>query len=172
MRIAIASDSHENYHHLEWFLKECAERKIDTCVFLGDSINPGFTRQFAESMPHLYWVWGNNDGDKLAMARALFDNKHHVAKQSFDELELDGKRVFATHYPVLAKNAAKSRDYDAAFYGHDHVKHEERIGDTLFVNPGELSGQKTGIVTFYVWDTETNTGEFVQNTKPQLTRDI
>lgn len=167
MKIAIASDLHENYKHKEWFIDECTKRGISRVLFLGDAINPGLISQLATSGLSLHFVWGNNDGDAVKTVKILLENNHSVSDYCFDELSEDGKKVFVTHYPLLGENAAKSGKYDAVFYGHNHQKHEEHVDKTLLVNPGELSGHLSGTVSFYVWDTELNTGEFILHPNPQ-----
>jgi uncharacterized protein len=81
---------------------------------------------------------------------------------NFDVLEIGDRKVFLSHYPLIAKSMAKSGDYDAVFYGHDHLKHKERIGDCLLLNPGEIGAYKTGKSTFAVYDAETNDAEIVE----------
>ncbi len=157
MKIAIASDLHDNTQQLEWFLKECQKREITHCYFLGDLIRPTLAKKLFEQL-QTHYIFGNNDGDKVRILKFQTTNTT-IANDCFDEIT--DQHVFLTHYPLLARNAAESGRYKAVFYGHDHQKHEEHIGDCLLVNPGELAGHLTGIVSFYVWDQTTNTGEFI-----------
>jgi len=60
---------------------------------------------------------------------------------------------------------AKSGDYDAVFYGHNHIKNKERIADCLVLNPGEISAHKTGEATFAIYDTKTNDAEIFSLSK-------
>ena len=76
-------------------------------------------------------------------------------------VSVGGRKVALTHYPFYAQALARTRDYDAVFSGHTHERHEERIGDTLWVNPGEILGWK-GPASCVVWDTEANTAEFLE----------
>lgn len=57
---------------------------------------------------------------------------------------------------------AKSGEYDAVFYGHNHLKNKEKIGNCLVVNPGEIGAYKTGIATFAVYDTEMNDADIIE----------
>ncbi len=159
MKIAIASDLHDHQEHLTWFLEECKKRNITQCYFLGDMIRPTLAKVLFQSLK-THFIFGNNDGDHVRTMRfATPETK--IADYCFDELTVNEKQVFLTHYPLLAENAARSGKYDAVFYGHDHTKHEERLDKTLLVNPGELAGFVTGIISFYVWDTHNNVGEFI-----------
>ena len=61
-------------------------------------------------------------------------------------LTFDGARIAVTHYPFYAEALAQTGDYRAVFSGHTHVQHDERIGDCLWLNPGEAknpNGLKT-----------------------------
>jgi hypothetical protein len=48
--------------------------------------------------------------------------------------------VALTHYPEVARALAASGLYDLVCYGHDHTAHEERLGNTVLLNPGEVMG--------------------------------
>lgn len=63
--------------------------------------------------------------------------------------------------PSTEAQLARTGDYDAVFSGHTHERHEERFGDALWVNPGEILGWK-GAPTLYLWDMEENDGRFVE----------
>ena len=61
-----------------------------------------------------------------------------VANTVFDFKDIDGKQFFLSHYNDLAKPMAQSGLYDVVCYGHNHLRHEERIGNTLLLNPGAI----------------------------------
>ena len=65
-----------------------------------------------------------------------------------------------------ARGFVASGQCDAAFFGHTHEFYEERIGDALVLNPGELLGLK-GRPSFCVYDTETRQYERIEfDTRP------
>jgi predicted phosphodiesterase len=68
-------------------------------------------------------------------------------------LELDGLRIGVNHYPEIARDMAHAGRYDLVCYGHDHTANEERIGETLLLNPGELLGLK-GRSSIAIFDTQ------------------
>lgn len=80
----------------------------------------------------------------------------------FDTVEFDNRKIFLSHYPMLAMPMAKSGDFDAVFYGHNHLKHMEKVGDCLVLNPGEIAAYKTGIASYAVYDTDTNSAEIFE----------
>ena len=72
----------------------------------------------------------------------------------FAELELGGRVIAATHYPAIAAGLAASDRYDLVCFGHSHRVTEERVGDTLLINPGEVMG-RFGRSTYVLYDTDT-----------------
>ena len=53
-----------------------------------------------------------------------------------------------------------SGDYRAVFSGHTHEVHEERFGDSLWVNPGEILGWR-GAPTCAIYDTTAHAAEIL-----------
>lgn len=173
MKYAVFSDSHDNFYNLEQAMKLVKERGITTCFHLGDFCAPGAVRKMT-SYKELKWfcVWGNNEGAKAQIALEQRDNPNFdVAYESFRELEIEGKKIFLVHFPELARHAAKSGEYTAVFYGHDHKLHQEKLDNgTLLASPGEISGMATGQPTFGIWDSETNEFEIVNLTDFRVTK--
>lgn len=161
MKIAVISDIHENSHNLVLFLKEIPKHDIQSIVFLGDFINNGIAKALANAPVPVRAVWGNNDGGKVAIIKTSLTEGSNltVGLETFDFLEIDNRKIFLTHYPMLAKPMAKSGDFDAVFFGHDHLANQEKINDCLLLNPGEISAHITGLATFAVYDTTTNSAE-------------
>jgi len=163
MKIAIVSDVHENAHNLVVALEECQKLKVEKILFLGDFINNGVAKIFAASPIPTFAIRGNNDGDKVAITKtSLAEGSNlEVGFDVFDSLVIDEKRIFISHYPTLAKPMAKSWDFDAIFYGHDHKHNIDKINDCIIVNPWELGAHKFGKSSFAIYDTKTNTAEIV-----------
>ncbi len=164
MKIAVIADIHDNFHNLVSALKIIEQKQIKQIIFLGDFINNGIAKVLANFRIPVFAVWGNNDGDKFAITRTSLSQGSNltVSENIYDFLEFDGKKIFATHYPDIAKPMAKSGDYDVVFYAHNHLKNLDKVGDCLICNPGELSGHKTGQIGFAIYDTKSNQIEFVE----------
>jgi putative phosphoesterase len=158
MKIAIISDIHENSHNLVKALEFCHKYSVEKILCLGDLINPGIAKTLASGDVPVFSIWGNNDGDKVFITKISMapDSQLTVNDRTYAFLEEGGRKIFITHYPELAEPIAKSGDFDAVFYGHDHLKHQSRIGDCLVLNPGEISAHKTGEATFAIYDTDHN----------------
>jgi putative phosphoesterase len=163
MKVAVISDIHENFHNLAVFFQKIEGLEIEKIICLGDLINGGIAKILAKSKVPVFSLWGNNDGDKVAITKTSLakESNLEMSFETFDIVKLGERKIFLTHYPLLAKPMAKSGDFDAVFYGHNHQKNIEKIGECLVVNPGEISAHKTGMSTFAVYDTKKNSAEII-----------
>lgn len=153
MLVGVLSDIHDNLEALEAALGAFRARTIDTLLFLGDFCSPIPARALSDYPGTVHCVFGNGDGDRFAIRGvAEAEGSALVLHGEWAELELDGRAVALTHYPFYARALARTGDYDAVFSGHTHERHEERIGRTLWVNPGEVLGWR-GAPSVGVWDT-------------------
>lgn len=153
MKIAIVSDTHNNWTNfkkaIDWIKKE----KIQLILHCGDI----------------------NSREIINDAQKLFNGEIKYVKGNADygleipdkmEIELENKKIAFAHFPSEAKKMAQSQNpstgsgqrYDVVFYGHTHRPWEEKIGDCRFINPGELAGQFYK-PSFAVYDTSTDTLE-------------
>src|SRR3989338_5607025 len=109
MKIAVISDIHENFHNLVLFLKEIKKYDVQKIIFLGDFMNNGIAKLLSNADIPVISIWGNNDGDKVAITKtALSENSNlTVGFDTFDFLEIGNRKIFITHYPLLAKPMAK-----------------------------------------------------------------
>lgn len=159
--VGVLSDIHDNLTKLERALAIFRERSIGTLFFLGDFCSPIPSRVLGGYPGTVHCVFGNGDGDRFAVQAAASTGKSAlVLHGEWAEVEVGGRRAALTHYPFYARALARTGDYDAVFHGHTHQPTEERIGNTLLVNPGEVMGWQ-GAPSVAVWDTETNTVTFV-----------
>jgi len=163
MKIAIISDIHDNMHNLKLAYQKAKELGAEQIICLGDFINPGVPKFLAKSEIPVFSIWGNNDGEKCLIMRVALEKGSNltISDKIYDFLEIDGRKIFMTHFGDLAEPMAKSGEYDVVFHGHTHEKSENKIGDCLLVNPGELSSHKTGVASFSLYNTEDNTAEIV-----------
>jgi hypothetical protein len=159
MKVAILSDVHDNIWKLETLL---AGLKADVLLFCGDFCAPFTLAQIAEGFSGpVHVVFGNNDGDKLLLARVASRFGHVALHGEFVELELEGRQVAVTHYPEIGRALARGGVYDLVCHGHSHERSVEQVGRTLRVNPGEVMG-RFGLSTYAVYDTAAGQAEIVQ----------
>ena len=71
------------------------------------------------------------------------------------EIEVEGKKIMFVHFPEIARAFASTGNYDAVFYGHNHVSKIERIGDTWLANPGSIMGRRVA-PSYAIYDTDSN----------------
>ncbi len=165
MKYAVLSDSHDNLPQLTKALEEMLKRNIIHGFHLGDFCAPWVLTEMVK-YEHIAWtcVFGNVDGEKFWTAD-MFKNHPRISilGEQFRELDISGKKIFLTHFPLLAENAADSGKYAAVFHGHTHKKRMENLQNgTLLANPGEILGYRSGISSFGVWDSDSNEFTFVE----------
>ncbi len=153
MKIVVLSDSHDNITNLDAALPTL--RSAEAIIHCGDLCSPFMIHRIGSGVGEIpvHIVWGNNEGDPWRIAKAANEYPSIILHGALAELVLGGLRVAVNHYPRIARGLAKSGDYDLVCYGHDHIAHEEWIGECLLFNPGELLGLK-GRSTLAVVDTD------------------
>jgi len=164
MKIAIISDIHDQSENLAWAVKKMQELKVDQVFALGDYSSPYIVERLGLVGVPVIAVWGNNDGDQVAMFKAVAEdpnNQIYFKKGNFAEIEYAGGKYFLTHYPLLAENAAMSGKYDAVFHGHTHRQRNEVINDTPIINPGKLANYPDNKISFAIYDSATKETEFI-----------
>jgi len=153
MKIGIISDSHDNI----WRLEEAIQYLItaDLVLHCGDLISPFMVHRLAKGLGNIpvHLVWGNNDGDKFTVSKIAEKYTNFTIHGEYFELEIDQIRIAINHYPEIARGLALSEQYDLVCYGHDHIPHQEQLGKTILVNPGEIMGMN-GSSTLAFFDTQ------------------
>jgi len=161
MKILVISDIHENFDNLSRVLEQIPKLWVEAIFCLWDLINWWIWRMIASQDIPTYLVWWNNDGTRVAITKRFLEanNGSVVSDECFDICQVWWRKIFLTHYPLLAEAVSKSWDYDAVFYGHDHKVYNNYQDNCLIFNPWEISAHKTQTCTFWVYNTETNTAE-------------
>jgi hypothetical protein len=145
MKIAIVSDTHNNWANfkkaIEWIKKE----EIRLILHCGDIQS----QEIIDDAKKLFdgdikFVKGNGDYD-LDLPEKM-------------KLEFNGKRIGIVHFPNEAKKMAQSEKFDLVFYGHTHRPWDEKIEECHMINPGELAGHFYK-PSFAVYDTVTESLE-------------
>lgn len=104
-----------------------AFKDVDYIIHAGDIGSHSLLWEL-ETIAPTFAVLGNNDWEIYGSA---------VTKVC--EVELDGVKIYVTHFPQEAKRAASSGKYDLVVHGHTHIPCDEMIGDCRFINPGSAS---------------------------------
>ncbi|MDZ7878639.1 MAG: YfcE family phosphodiesterase [Saprospiraceae bacterium] len=164
MKIGVISDIHENFHNLLLALNKLKTEGVEQILCLGDLMNAGIAKVLSIQPMPVYLIWGNNDGEKVDIVRTAFRKNSNlkVSLNVYDFLEFDKRKIFISHYDDLALPMATSGLYDAVFFGHNHIKSFEKIGNCIVANPGEIAASKTGKATLLIYETTDNTVQFFE----------
>lgn len=146
--IGIISDSHDNLTAIRKAVEFFNKKQVKAVLHAGDIISPFTVRAFKELNPKLYFVFGNNDGDKVTLTR-WFEEIGAVSCGDFGDLTIEGMHIALLHgtNEALVKALAGSGDFDVVVRGHTHDPGVRMIDGTPVINPGECSGVLSGKVT-------------------------
>jgi putative phosphoesterase len=161
MRIAVISDTHDNIWKLDVLLRGL--KGVDALIHCGDLCSPFMVKKIKEYVKNIpvHIVWGNNDGDKLALIEAGIDAPNINFHEDFANLKLDGLSVGVTHYKSFAVELSINESYDLILFGHTHEAEEKQMRRGLLVNPGEVMGLM-GRSTYAIIDTKSLQVEFIE----------
>ncbi|MDD3317750.1 MAG: metallophosphoesterase [Methanosarcina sp.] len=143
--IGIISDSHDNMNALWKAVEFFNERGVKVVLHAGDLISPFTARAFKELKPKLYFVFGNNDGDRVTLIKRL-EEIGATSCGDFGDLTIDGLHIALLHgtNEALVKAIAKSGEFDVVIRGHTHEPNIKIIEGVPVINPGESSGVLSG----------------------------
>ena len=140
MKIGVISDSHDNLSNIRKAVEVFSTNGVEALIHGGDFCSPFTMAEFkplADKGVKMHAVFGNNDGDRVLLARrgegfCTFADGSVV-------VTLGGKRIVILHYPDLAEDLFRLGAYDLVIYGHNHKIRVEGQGKKL-LNPGTASG--------------------------------
>ena len=164
MQVAIISDIHDHLVNFASLLKDLKQRRPDHLLVLWDFGAPGTVIKpllgLEISTNAIRW---NNDGE-VQMITVCFERASHatMSRKTYDRVELDGKKIFMTHYADLAEPMAQSGLYDLVCSGHDHLPFVKQLGNTIRVDPGAIMGNKNNQPTYAIYNTQTNQLEIIE----------
>lgn len=154
MIVAIMSDSHDNIWNLRKALDIVKQRNAKMIIHCGDFVAPFMLKELASLSIPVHGVFGNNDGDQFQLTRMSLTELTNISLHGLvGEIQADGVPIRFTHYGEMARLAASSGERQLVCYGHSHVYRQEKIGQTILLNPGEVMG-KDGNPGFCFFDTE------------------
>ena len=162
MKIGVLSDTHDNLANLRLAVQVFVGRGVGALIHAGDFCSPFTLQEFAPLVAggvRLHAVFGNNDGDRVMLARkgGDFCDFHDGAAV----VELDGRRVVVVHYPDLAPSLLASGAWDLVIHGHDHKVRVEG-GTRRLLDPGTCAGYLAPRATVAVVETADLSVEVVE----------
>lgn len=139
MKILIISDSHDNFPNLKKALILAKKEKAGTLIHCGDITAAATLKFIADNFSgKIYAILGNADNEKEKIIKMAPTGKLIKIFTETAEIEINGIKIAANHYPAEAKKLAATGKYDFVFYGHSHRPWVEIIGRTILANPGPL----------------------------------
>jgi uncharacterized protein len=154
MIIAVMSDSHDNIWNMRRAVSIIRDEGAGMIIHCGDFVAPFMLQELENAGIPVHGVFGNNDGDQYLMTKlSLTSLKNITLHGPVGEVDAGGFPVALTHQGIVGKGLASTGKYKMVCYGHSHVYLEERKGDTMLLNPGDLMG-KDGNPGFCLVDTE------------------
>ncbi len=159
MRIVIISDTHDNLSAVDKLSTYLSKLDAELMVHLGDYVSPFTLRKLLTTNVRFLGIFGNNDGDKVLMLKVL--GASGEIHEPPTEVNIDGLRVLMMHgygsrelTERFAHSLALSQHYDLIMFGHTHTPKIERVGNSVLLNPGALSGYLTEAPTLAFINTE------------------
>ncbi len=162
MKIGVLSDTHDNLANIRKAVDVFSKNGVEVILHCGDFCSP-FTlalfKPLVDRGAKMHAVFGNNDGDRLLLARrgeglCTFCDGARI-------LELGGRRVAMMHYPDLAADLLLAGTFDLVIHGHDHRARVEGAARKL-LNPGTCSGYLADRATVGLVDTDGLAVELVE----------
>jgi uncharacterized protein len=149
--IGIISDSHDNLNAIRKAVEFFNNNDVKAVLHAGDIVSPFTARAFKELKSKLYFVFGNNDGDKITLTR-WFEEIGATSCGDFGDLTIDGLHIALLHGTdeALVRALARSGDFDVIIRGHTHNPGVKVIKGIPVINPGECSGVLSGKATVAV----------------------
>lgn len=152
MKIGILADSHDHVPKIKQAVELFNAEGVALVIHAGDFVAP-FAVQALEGLNcRVVAVFGNNDGEKLGVAKR-FEAVGEVHAR-LAEVEIGGRKIGVVHENELVAPLAAGGTYDVVVYGHTHEVDVRREG-TLIINPGEVGGWLTGRCTVALLDLDT-----------------
>ncbi|HEX2306665.1 MAG TPA: metallophosphoesterase [Nitrososphaeraceae archaeon] len=170
MNIGIISDTHDDLLTLKNAIKTFNERKVSYVIHAGDYVFPGVVKEFKNFNGKLVGVLGNNDGEKLGLLKK-FQEIGGELQGEFGDLELGGIRIAIYHGTnnKLTEAIIASQKYDLVICGHTHLKRDDKIGNSLVLNPGcahrdfpDIDGKIETEPSIIIFNTSDKSYEFVR----------
>jgi uncharacterized protein len=151
--IAVISDSHDNIWNLRKAIQIMKGEHAEGIIHCGDFVAPFMLKELEAAEIPVHGVFGNNDGDQHLLTKLALTMLQNITIHGLiGKEDLGGKKICFTHYEEIAKGLGLSGDFDLVCFGHTHIYTQEKSGETILLNPGEIMG-KDGFPGFCLVDT-------------------
>jgi len=146
MKLGIISDIHDDIKNLKKAINIFSIEKVSLVCFCGDLVSPNTLEAFKSFQVPVKAVFGNMDKSRQAILNKIQELDLNLEYPPGENLawkfNFKGRRIafFHGHYQDMVKTLVEPGIYDFVFTGHTHQEKIEKIGNTLWVNPGAVCG--------------------------------
>ena len=155
MKLGLIADTHDNVPMVKKAVELFNRENVDRVLHAGDYVAPFAVKPFLSLKGAFKGVWGNNDGDKIALDRMI---QGKIGESPGIELYGE-KKILLGHFFETLEALISSQEYSLIVYGHTHQAEIRNEGKTLVVNPGECGGWLYGKSTVALADLEEQKAE-------------
>ena len=146
MLIGVISDTHDNLTKLDRAVSFFNKQNVSFVLHAGDYVAPFSVARLSKLACDWRGVFGNNDGDREALARA---SGNRIAENIL-RVEIDGRKIVMAH--DVGRLELKKETAQIIICGHTHKPVLLEKGDRIIVNPGEACGWLSGVSTVAIID--------------------
>lgn len=139
MKIALLSDSHNNWEALQAAVTTAGDAGCDVAFFAGDLVRPQGVDVLAEFAGPVHMIIGNNEFQTDEIWATAEATNNVIYHGEVCDIERKGLRIFMHHYPGRATGKAHEDVYDLCIHGHSHTFRDDTIENTRLINPGALT---------------------------------
>lgn len=159
MKIAVMSDSHDDWNSLENAIILANEKWCEKLLFAWDLIAVNSWLRVLEKFNWECFVilW---DNDSNLVKRTRVYDAHDSVNLAWTnwlryEWEIWGASFFINHFERISEIAAHSWLYDFCITWDEHTYRESRIWETILLNPWSVKPNRSNESTFAIIDTIT-----------------
>ena len=152
MKIAVMADIHGNMAYLERAKEIIDDSKIEIIIVCGDVQDFEALEELDSWKQKVYLSLGNADYEiRYKLESGQIQTRNVEVSLDYGHLKIGGTEVAFCHYPNYARKLAESGRYNVVFYDHNHRPWEEKVGQAIMLNPGEIQA-RDGKPTFAIYD--------------------
>ena len=144
MILGVVSDTHNHLSNIEKIIDLFNERNVEKVIHTGDITQAKTLSKFSRLNCSLYGVYGNNDLKEIGLEEVSKINGFKIEHPPLIT-KLGGKKIAIFHEPEGIEDLIKDDpSIELVLHGHTHRFRNEKVGNTIIINPGECSGMLKG----------------------------
>ncbi len=160
MLIGFMSDSHDSRDNLIKAISVFNEKKVTAVYHAGDITSLHVFDIIQDLHSSFDAVFGNSDIQKFEFMK--FNGGRFNFHHGSYEWEREGKSFFMTHKPEEITKRTGGKNFNYIIHGHTHTSSIKIEGKTVYINPGEVAGNRSGKATIALLDMSSSKIEIIQ----------